>query len=96
MKNEMIYVVELGENAEGTMRSALHATREGAEAKALSWIEADRHIAKSLPSRALASSPSGKVAATGSSSTRKKSKARLDKSPSPWYNTLMTNARDGP
>ena len=44
MKNEMIYVVELGENAEGAMRSALHATREGAEAKALSWIAADRHI----------------------------------------------------
>jgi hypothetical protein len=42
MKNEMIYVVELGENAEGAMRMDLHATREGAQAKALSWIAADQ------------------------------------------------------
>ena len=40
MKNETVFTVQLGENHEGIMQTALHATREGAEAKALAWIEA--------------------------------------------------------
>ena len=41
MKNDsMIYMVQLGENSEGVYDTALHATREGAEAKARAWMEA--------------------------------------------------------
>ena len=41
MKQQVIYIVEQGENYEGVSRSSLHLTLEGARNQATSWIAAE-------------------------------------------------------